>query len=82
MVGVGRRASFKVEGGGFFWPVFVICFPGGGGGTPILRVSMDVRFLKKYAPMMGGFWGIPAPIIPFLEILPSLGVQNDPIFAH
>ena len=60
----------------------------GWGGTPILRVSMDmgplhmVVFFLKFAPMMGAFWGIPAPIIPFLKILPSLGVQNDPIFAH
>ena len=50
----------------------------GGGGTPILRVSTDVRqFLKKFAPMMGAFWGIPAPIMgTFLEILPPLGVKN------
>ena len=54
----------------------------GGGATPILRVSTDVRplwvfFFLKFAPMMAAFWDIPAPIMgTFLEILPPLGLKN------
>ena len=34
-------------------------------------------FLEKFAPMMGAFWGIPAPIVgTFLEILPKVGVKK------
>ena len=39
--------------------------------------ALMVGFVKKLAPMMGAFLGIPAPIKgTFVEILPSLGVQN------
>ena len=35
------------------------------------------KFYTNFTPLMGAFWGIPAPIMrTFLEILNKLGVKN------